>query len=383
MRILLVAQFFWPKLGGAEVVLRELAREWVRQNHAVTVLTTRLSPHLPSRETEMGVVIERRPFGEHRFIGTPLYLARTMFWIRTQLPRFDAVCVSMLKYAALSACTMRTTNGAPLVLRTEGAGSTGDVAWQRRGLGSVVRRACMRADRVVAISPEIERELLDAGYPRDRVVNIPNGVQIPDSVWSPGNTSPERRRLGLPDVPTLCYTGRLRPEKGLHAIVSALPKVRAAFGPCQILLVGAGTESESLAREAAALGVSEAVHFPGRVDDVTPWLRAADVFVLPSHVEGLSISLLEALAIGIPAVASDIEANRALVPEALLPCFPPGNSDALAETVVARLRSPESERIASEARRLVVGRFGLPGVASRYVDLFGEISRDRANRVMG
>ena len=138
---------------------------------------------------------------------------------------------------------------------------------------------------------------------------LPNGVPVPSTPW--------QRRLDWRASPRAAFVGRLAPEKGLDTLIDAWPAVRAAYPTARLILIGEGPERTTLeARVAArglALGPGQAVEIPGAAPDATAALRDADLFVLPSREEGMSIALLEAMALGVPIVASSIPGNRRLI----------------------------------------------------------------------
>ncbi len=113
------------------------------------------------------------------------------------------------------------------------------------------------------------------------------------------------------------FVGRLAPEKGLDTLIDAWPIVQAAHPEARLILIGEGPERASLEARVAArgltLGPGQAVEMPGVATDATNALRDADLFVLPSREEGMSIALLEAMALGVPPVASSIPGNRRLI----------------------------------------------------------------------
>ena len=151
----------------------------------------------------------------------------------------DLVYVSMLKHDAYSVIGAGERLGFPVVLRPEGAGATGDIAWQSwANFGRTIGRRCRRANAFVSISNAIEQELRDScrtGTMRPRrsrstehgqdepprIVAIPNGVPVPKLAW--------QRRLDWQLAPRAAYVGRLAPEKGLDGLVSAWPLVRAKY----------------------------------------------------------------------------------------------------------------------------------------------------------
>ena len=121
----------------------------------------------------------------------------------------------MLKHDAYVAVDVGRRLGFPVVLRPEGAGATGDLAWQSWGsFGRRIGERTRQADAVVAISKAIEDELRAAGYDRSILRRLPNGVPVPDRPW--------RRREGWRDAPRAAYVGRLAPEKDLESLIDGL-----------------------------------------------------------------------------------------------------------------------------------------------------------------
>ena len=374
MRILVVTQHFWPSIGGAEVQLRRLADCWNRAGQQVTVLTCRWRPEQPLRERMDGVQVVRLPVWRVRFLGTIAYLWQIDHWIHRSRAEFDLLYVSMLKHAAYACVKAGRREGLPVVLRAEGAGATGDIAWQASArLGSRVRRRCQLADAFVAPGRAVQDEMQSAGYDVDRLHLLPNGVPIPQHPWEQSELSSHRCRLGIPDCPTIGYTGRLDAQKGLADLLQAVPLLTDAIGPVQVLLVGEGPARHDLEQLVDRLGIAEQVRFVGAVADVEPYLRACDVYALPSYYEGLSVSLLEALALGVPAIASDIDANRGILPTEQLPLVPVRDSAALASVLEALLRQRPTSRSREEIRNSIAKRFGLPVIAQRHLDLFEQL----------
>ena len=233
----------------------------------------------------------------------------------------------MLKHDAYVAVRAGERFKFPVVLRPEGAGATGDVDWQSWGnFGRQIGRTCRRAAAFVAISKPVEEELqrsLCSGTMRPswlakktnpqpstpRIVSIPNGVPVPELAW--------HARSGWYAAPRRIFVGRLAPEKGLDILIKAWPCVIARFPTAQLLLLGDGPLRPVLAALAGTLGLTvgpgRSVELPGSVAASTDAIRNSDLFVLPSREEGMSIALLEAMALGIPIVASSIPGNQRLI----------------------------------------------------------------------
>ncbi|MFO0888998.1 MAG: glycosyltransferase, partial [Isosphaeraceae bacterium] len=307
-----------PLIGGAEKVLSYLAEALAREGAEVTVVTSRApgTEHLPDAEriplegARAGGRLEvvRLTTSRLRFVGTWLYMRNLAHWLAAHRP--DLAYVSMLKHDAYVAVRAGRRHGFPVVLRPEGAGATGDLAWQSWGnFGRTIGRTCREADALVAISKAVGDELLAAGYDPGRIHALPNGVPVPATAW--------QRRPDWRQAPRAVFVGRLAPEKNLAALIDAWPVVRQAFPAARLTLVGEGPERAALETRARshglAVGPSQAIELPGATSRVEGVLRESDLFVLPSTEEGMSIALLEAMALGIPLVASSIPGNRRIV----------------------------------------------------------------------
>ena len=369
MRIVVVSRFYWPDLGGAQAQLRMLAREWGRVGHDVTVLTCRWNESWPAEERIENHRIVRWPVWRTRFIGTIRFVRQIDQWLARHRKEYDVVMVSMLKHAAWTATRASRRLGFPVYLKSWGAGTSGDMAWQRTGrLGMWIRGGTKGADGVFAPSLAVEEELQEAAY--ERIIRIPNGAPRMDPPWSPAETSASRRQLGWPDRPTILTTGRLSWEKGLLDAVSAMPTVLRRVPEAQLVMVGEGPQREELESRARSLGVADRVRMPGAVANVEPVLRGGDLYLLPSHFEGLSVALLEALCLGMPAAVSNTPANLGILPENLLPTFPVGSPESQGELIADLLVSRRLHAELGTVRQRACESFGIEGVARRHVEEF-------------
>lgn len=224
----------------------------------------------------------------------------------------------------------------------------------------------MGNDAFVAISAEIDREWRALGVPGDRIHGIASGVDAQH--FSPGPSALESAMLPRQRA---VFTGRLHPQKNLDVLIEAWPRVTRETG-ANLVLVGQGPERDRLILKAEALGVAARVQFLGAIPDVAEALRAADLFVLPSLAEGMSNSLLEAMATALPCVASDIGGNQDLLGVAgagLL--VPEPTPNAWADALIGLFQSPEArEKLAAAARARIVEEFALDRVVDRYEHLY-------------
>ena len=216
---------------------------------------------------------------------------------------------------------------------------------------AVVRFFLRRATRIVAVSPRWAQWLRDTfGHPH--VESIPNAVPLPRVSTT---------RL----VGRIAFSGRLSREKGAFDLVEALARVRVSHPEVRLEMAGDG-DTDALARHARAFGVSDRVLIRGWCDkhECERMLARAAVFALPSHVEGLPMSLLEAMAAGCTVVATHVGGTPDLVVDegnGLL--VPPGDVGALASAIARALSDRPFAATLAQAARETVARRHAPAAA--------------------
>ena len=181
-----------------------------------------------------------------------------------------------------------------------------------------LREVFRDADKVITVSDSLRRLALSLGLAEERGQVVGNGVDADRFTPVPRNEA--RSRFGLPETAKVLITvGGLVERKGFHRVIACLPELLKSHPDLHYLVVGGpcpeGDMSQALKAQATALGVAERVHFLGSLPpDELKWpLSAADVFVLSTRNEGWANVILEAMACGLPAVASDVGGNREVV----------------------------------------------------------------------
>jgi glycosyltransferase involved in cell wall biosynthesis len=378
LRICYLVAYFHPFESGAERQALAQGAELARLGHTVHVVTHHVpGSGLPPEEDVRGIHV-------HRWIGSskrgPLFsltfVASALRALRRLHARegFDLIHTHQALWEAVAAGAARAgaLRGVPTVVQPASSGYYGEAQELARTRGSkVLRRLILQNDAFVAISADIEREWRALAVPQTRLFRIASGV---DGLhFAPGTSRAEASGL-LPPRPRVVFTGRLHPQKNLDVLIRAWPEVVRSMD-ANLILVGHGPERERLEAEAKALGVSDRVHFVGAVADVADSLRAADLFVLPSVAEGMSNSLLEAMATALPCVASDIGGNRDL----LGTCdagvlLSDGTPERWARTIVELLRDPDRlRRLGSRARQRIDEEYSLQRIVARYVSLYRQL----------
>ncbi len=384
LRLALVTRRFWPLVGGAEVVMANLAAEFRRQGHAATIVTAQWEPHWPRDLVHREVPVVRLPQSKLRTWGTLRYMYALSSWFAEQRTKLDGVLVSMLKHDAYAAIGALRGSGLPVVVRAEGGGEAGDCNWQATArFGMRIRRRCYDADAIVAPSDAIGQELLAAGYDAGNIKRIDNGVRLPPP-RAPLTQEAARSALAEanwdlkcePDAPVAVYTGRLHPDKGLMDLVQAWPAVAKRWPHARLWLIGEGPQREELFQTIGDLGFRYQICLPGSFDEIDDVLAAADLLVLPSYSEGMSLSILEAMAAGLPVVATDIPGNRALVrheQEGLL--VPMRDATSLASAIGRIFDSPaQGVQLGAAGRTRAAEEFSLEKSARAHLELIESLT---------
>ncbi len=164
------------------------------------------------------------------------------------------------------------------------------------------------AGKTIAVSEAIKEDLIRHGVRRDRIEVITNAVSAPMNAQEMKAVRSERRtgmRLSPEDF-AACYIGRLSAEKGVKHLITALSMIEPGAGRVKLVIIGDGPQKQELKGLAEKLRVGERVVFAGFQSDIEAWIPAMDAFVLPSLTEGTPMALLEAMAHGLPAIASAV-----------------------------------------------------------------------------
>ncbi len=360
---------YYPAPGGSERQAHQLARTLIARGHEVRVLTMRLGP-CPAVTSTEGVPIHRAIRGVDRGMLFGLSYLFTSMGAMVRLRRHAEVLHAHHLYLdAVAAVVVGRVLRVPTLAKVACGGAVGDLArLQRTAAGGTLLRMLRGLNRVVTPSQQTEAEVLAAGFASDKVVRIPNGVDI-------GRFTPAEELRPANAARSVLFLGRLDAQKGVGTLLQAWGEVAARLPETTLTLAGDGPEASTLRAVAAQFGLTHRVRFLGAVPDPEMHLRAAAAFVLPSWYEGVPNALLEAMATGLPCIATAIGGTMDLATdehEALL--VAPGDAAALAKALLRILTDRDlAGRLGAAARRRVEGHFSLDAVVTRYEQLYREM----------
>lgn len=228
------------------------------------------------------------------------------------------------------------------------------------------------ADQVLSVSNRLsERMSSEIGFPLEKIETIRNGVD-PLRFGHMGRDE-ARVALGLPaDGLVIGTVGRLVPVKDHFSLLEALRLLRHEGIEPAVIVAGEGPLRDEISKRAAALGVAHQVRLLGHRSDVETVLAGLDVFVLPSASEGLSNTVLEAMATGLPVVATRVGGADEVVEDGVTGLLvPPGSPDALARAIAEIVRDPaRGSSMGAAARRRVETEFALVETVRQYEALY-------------
>jgi len=219
--------------------------------------------------------------------------------------------------------------------------------------------------------------------PSEKIVAIPNGVDtayFAPARWERGNSQAE---LGLSkDRFCIGTVARLTEAKGLKYLLLAVKRVRENIPDVTLLIVGDGPLREELEEYSRELGIDDAVIFTGYRNDIPRMLAAMDVFVLASVWEGMPVSLLEAMAMQKPVVATRVGGIPEVIQDGVDGILiPPTDANELARAIINIFKDREfSDNLALNARKRIMEHFSIESTAKRIGSLYQELIAGKAQR---
>lgn len=295
---------------------------------------------VPYREEIAGIHVShpRTLFVPRLALATwgPLYAASIAPALRKYRGKVDVVLGSWAYPDGFAAVLAARLLGVPSVIKLHG--SDINLLGKLPGPRRLLQWALPQAARVVAVSRALGDEVVELGVARDRVKIVMNGVDA--ELFHPRDRAEARRALGLPAGPLVLYVGNLKPEKGVVELARAWPLVVAKAPDAKLAIVGGGPLRDELEKLLPATS-GATLYGPQPLPQIPTWMAAADLLVLPSHVEGTPNVVLEALASGRRVVASAVGGVPDLITSPTLGALvPPREPEALADALASALATP-------------------------------------------
>ena len=377
MRIALFTDYYPPHVdGGVERVVQQLAQGYARRGHDVRVFTlnTREAPEFEAVSPNLRVY--RAPATELSGLLKVQSTVSTRLYGMTNDALRDAPADVLhahtsFFYSSLVAAALSRRTGTPLVT-TLHVGSLGEMplrtrlmaGFYERTLGSLIMA---QSSSVIAVSHAVAGHAETVGVNPNKLTVIANGVDMDEYAPSPFRRTTDHLRI-------VCV-GRLIANKGPQHLIEALPALLDVRPDSELDFVGDGPMLDTLRERVASLRLQANVSFLGSRDDVADILRDSDVFVRPSLTEGMPLAVLEAMACGLPTIATAVggtgEVIRHLYNGLLVaPCDVAGLTKALIDVATdAALRN----HLGCNARLSVAADFSWDRVIDTNLDIYEEV----------
>ena len=374
LRILLLNSEYPPIGGGASNASAQIARELVALGQEVTVVTARYGD-LPHTEEQDGVNIVRVP-APRRYLERSSWREQLAFIVSGALfsiPvmrsfRPDVVLAFFGAPCGISAWLLKGLFGVPYIVSLRGGDVPGfrpyDFALYHKLLSPLLHIVWRRAAAVVANSQGLCQMAndFDARVP---VQIIPNGVNMQrfsanHRVWEPAH---------------LLIVGRIVYQKGIDLLLRALSEMQDL--PWKLSVVGNGPDLDALRALAASLSLGERVNFTGwkSREEIAEYYAQANLFAYPSRHEGMPNVVLEAMASGLPVVASRIAGNEELVLEGQNGLLVPAEDPESLQTALRQMIGDVEQRqqMGAASRAIVAGEYTWEKVAQQYLELMQQV----------
>jgi len=376
-------------IGGAQEVVRTLVKFIARDGHQPVVCTFKDGP-LRQEIERLGIPVEILPDRRHSIL-VPHKFILEIFRIRRELIRLvrkyqiDIIQTHLLQGLDFLVATLHFLEKRPSIYWTI---HNYNFMLQRDDLPRFQwllrpKRFAYRLlyslftpwiDGVIAVSGEVKEAITQTIGPKikHKTMVICNGVDL-DRYQRPVNKQLIQKTLCLAeDAQLMLVVAMLKEQKGHRYLIDAAAKVVPQFPDLYILLVGDGILMKELQAQTKALGLEKQILFLGTREDIPDLLAGSDFFVLPSLWEGLPMSLIEAMAAGLPIIATEVSGSKqVMVPGVTGLLIPPGDSQKLAEAIVEILSHPQqATEMGRAAQQRVEDEYSASKQAREHIALY-------------
>lgn len=312
-RILLVVDGYYPARGGTELQVELLSAAFLARGHEVQVVAPAMYTGRPAVELISGVKTTRIGYPRIKGLGALVLMMKFFFWLILHRKQYDAIHVHMVQnLATVMGLAKPFLRDKVMAAKVSGAwefeGGLLDPALRNRLPWSAMNYFVRKLDYFQTISEFTRERMLEAGYPDAKIKMIRNGLPIDDF------KSATRSRADTDNVVTIGYAGRLEPVKGVDVLIAACAELKKrGLDDIRLEIAGAGKQADNLAAQVASLGIAEKVRFLGGIDNMPEFMANIDIYVQPSHQEGLPNSVMQAMAASLPLAATNVSGNFDLI----------------------------------------------------------------------
>jgi glycosyltransferase involved in cell wall biosynthesis len=395
LKVCFLLGMFYPVTNGAIIQISSLSKKLVKHGASISIITTKFTSKQRFLEKRDGVkIIRTGPAVGVKRIGKFIKLLPLFIVLISERKKYDILIVCdfavrgvigvivskiLRKKCLLRAETNGEMDGSYATLYNE---SSGNIKYTLIHIIIKVRNIILKlSDGFISISNDITKELIESGVSRKKIYEIANGIDI--NKYYPVEKNRKlflKEKFGPPRKRYFIYTGRLAKGKGLEYLLPAWKKLVSKHNNIHLFLIGSGQGyalscEEDLKAFVKNNHMENSVTFTGNIFNVDEYLQAGDFYVLPSQSEGLSVSLLEALASGLPAIVTSVRGILDVIENNVNGILVPyGDEDKLYEGMIKVLiNEAKAEEIGKNGKNTVSEKYNIDKISKQYIELFEQI----------
>ncbi len=425
LRIYIAISTFHPLVGGAEKQAHAQGCILRERGHEATIVTFRHDSQWAEHESIAGVPIIRvaglllgNRKKQPRMVQQALYILALLVigWkLWRERHKYDLLHVYQLSLLTLPAAIVCKLSGKPLIVAVRSSGSTGKITgshhtasllagpldpgtswlridaqtWVDGDLEALVRMGTpfvrytrtllLQIHAVVVVLSSRMKEYVEAhDFLLPNTQLIPNGVDTKRFYPAREDTFTREAK-----AKTVVCVSKLRYEKGVDVLLQAWHLVQEQVPEARLILVGSGPIQPQLAEMAEALGIQESIEFAGLQSDVIAQLHRASIAILPSRWEGMPNAVLEAMACGMPCIATRVSGSEDIIQQGVNGLLVEiEDYEAMAEALLTLLCDADfAKQCGQAARATVEQRYSLEHITDRYIELYQKMISPRTNRI--
>ncbi len=379
MQILMISPQFHPLVGGYERAAMRLSGALAAQGSKVTVITEHRDKRWPRKETIDGFHVRRLWCLYRPRIHIVTSLCSMCLFLMLHGRQYQVWHVHQYGLHAVFSIIMGKLFNRPVVMKLTSSGDQGlTQTTSTLPLPKLCLAVLSRVDAVVAMTRETRQEAVEFGLPVSRINMIGNGIDT--DRFHPVDTKQQsalRKKHNIQARGLVIWIGRLSQEKNSDGLLKAwrlaLPRLLDGW---RLVVVGDGPMYSTLQEFITEGGTSGSVQFVGKQNNVEEWLAMADIYVMTSHNEGLSNTMLEAMATGLPVVTTRVSGTIENIEE---PCagivVPCGDMAAIANSLVSLATNTGlREQQGRNGHYVIEKRFSLSHITARFLVLYQRLA---------
>jgi len=382
MNILMIVAQYYPITGGLEKQAKLLS-ESLASKANISVLTGNLGGRYIKKEKINDVNIYRYfarripiPFLSN-YMKNSLghWIGITIFLIRNR-KKYDILHVHQMQDISFLICLISKFFKLPLIVKVANSGKRFDplffINHSKISRKFVLKTMINNIDYVISINKEIKKQLLELGFKKSKILEIPNGVKtnvIPD-----GGRSIKKFLKINKDEYLISFVGTLTKKKNVEKLLNAFSVIDFENLNVSLLVAGDGPERENLSQLSKDLCIDKKTHFLGYIENVNNVLYDTDIFILPSLQEGLPNVILEAGAIGISVICSNISGNNDIIDNKNGILFDLNSDKDLSNKIKYLLNNDKKRNeMAFKLKKQVNSNYSIHKISQKYFDVYNNL----------